>query len=113
MRSVLENLVSNAVNAMPEGGNITLSTQFLRGLNFPGNGQTARDYVSIEVLDTGIGISAADREHLFDFGFTTMATGNGLGLVYVKKTVDDHNGYIDVESEPGAGTAFCIYLPTM
>ncbi len=113
MRSVMENIVSNSVNAMPDGGEITISTQFLQGLSFPGNGQTVKDYVLIEVLDTGIGISAADREHLFEPDFTKTECGNGFGLAYVKKTVDDHGGYIEVESEPGSGTAFCIYIPTI
>ena len=113
MRSVIENLVSNAVNAMPDGGKITLSSQFLPGLTLPGNGPTVKDYVLIEVSDTGIGISAADRERLFEPDFTKTEGGNGMGLAFIKKTVDDHAGYIEVESEPGAGTAFCIYIPTL
>lgn len=112
MHSVIENLVSNAVNAMPDGGKITISTQFLEKLTVPGNGRVARDYVLIEVLDTGIGIAAADREHLFEPNFTRTEGGNGLGLTYVKKTIDDHQGYIEVSGEPGAGTVFSIYLPT-
>jgi len=113
MHSVIENLVSNAVNAMPEGGTITVSAQLVRGITIPGNGQTARDYVAIEVLDTGIGIASADQENLFEPDFTTTESGNGLGLAYVKKTVVDHGGYIEVQSEPGAGAAFCIYIPTL
>lgn len=113
MRSVLENLVSNAINALPEGGKIAISTQFSPGLSVSGNGDGVKDYVLIEVMDTGIGIASADREHLFDPGFTTNENGNGLGLAYVKKTVDDHAGFIEVESESGAGTAFSIYIPTI
>ena len=112
MQSVIENLVSNAINAMPDGGKITIATQFLQRLTFPINGHVARDYVLIEVLDTGIGISEADRVHLFEPEFTRTENGNGLGLAYIKKTVDDHNGFIEVESEPGAGAAFSIYIPT-
>ena len=113
MRSVIENLVSNAVNAMPDGGTITLSSQFLQGLTFPGNGHTVKDYVLIEVSDTGVGISPSDRERLFEPDFTKTEGGNGMGLAFVNKTIDDHGGYIEVESEPGAGTAFCIYIPTI
>ncbi|MCI0496067.1 HAMP domain-containing histidine kinase [candidate division KSB1 bacterium] len=112
MQSVIENLVSNAINAMPEGGRITVITQFLQRLTFPGNGQVARDCVLIEVLDTGIGISESDRDHLFEPDFTRTENGNGLGLAYIKKTIDDHNGYIEVESEPGSGSVFSIYIPT-
>lgn len=113
MQSVIENLVSNAINAMPEGGKITVSTQFLQRLTFPGNGQIARDYALIEVLDTGVGISEADRDHLFEPDFTRTENGNGLGLAYIKKTIDDHNGYIEVASEPGSGSVFSIYIPTL
>ncbi|HEX9971070.1 MAG TPA: ATP-binding protein, partial [bacterium] len=111
MQSVIENMVSNAINAMPEGGKITIATQFLQRMMFPGNGQVARDYALIEVLDTGIGISESDRNHLFEPDFTRTENGNGLGLAYIKKTVNDHNGYIEVESEPGSGAAFLIYIP--
>lgn len=113
IRSVIENLVSNAINAMPEGGMITIVTQFLQGLTFPVNGPGAKDYVLIEVSDTGIGIPDADLKHLFEPDFTRTEGGNGLGLAYVKKTVDDHSGYIDVESEIGVGTTFSIYIPTL
>lgn len=111
MLSVIENLVANAINAMPDGGKITITTQFLQRLTFPVNGHIARDYVLIEVLDTGTGISETDRDHLFEPDFTRTENGNGLGLAYIKKTVDDHFGYIEVESEPGAGAAFSIYIP--
>ena len=113
MHSVIENLISNAVNAMPEGGAITISAQSMPGITIPGNGQVAKDYVLIEVLDTGIGIPSTDQELLFKPDFTNTENGNGLGLAYVKKIVVDHGGYIEVESEPGAGAAFCIYLPTL
>jgi nitrogen-specific signal transduction histidine kinase len=111
MRSVVENLVSNAVNALMEGGKITLATHFMPGLSFNHNGNIAKDYVLIEVMDTGKGIAPSDLEHLFEPNFTRTEGGNGLGLAFVKKTIDDHGGVIEVESEPGAGTAFCIYVP--
>jgi nitrogen fixation/metabolism regulation signal transduction histidine kinase len=111
MQSVLENLVSNAINAMPEGGKITISTQLAQGLQFfPATGEP-RDYVEIEVQDTGVGIEASDRERLFEPNFTASPNGTGLGLAMVKKIIDDHGGHIEVNSEPGAGSAFCVYLP--
>ncbi len=113
IRSVIENLVSNAINAMPEGGMITIVTQFLQGLSFPVNGMGVKDYILIEVSDTGIGIPDSDLKHLFEPDFTTTEGGNGLGLAYVKKTIDDHSGYIDFESETGVGTTFNIYIPTL
>ncbi|MCI0512767.1 ATP-binding protein, partial [candidate division KSB1 bacterium] len=87
MRSVIENLISNAVNAMPEGGQITFSTQLVSGLIAPNNGKTARDYLLLEVQDTGTGIAEADLPLVFDPNFTRTEGGNGLGLAYVKKTV--------------------------
>lgn len=113
IRSVLENLVSNAVNAMPNGGQITLTTQFFRDLVFPDNGNDAKDYISIEIQDTGTGIATTDLARLFEPDFTRTECGNGLGLPFVKKTVADHSGYVDVESEPGAGTTFSIYIPVI
>lgn len=113
IRSIIENLVSNAINAMPEGGIITISTQFLHGLSFPDRASLEKDFILIEVSDTGTGIPQGDLSHLFEPDFTKTEGGNGLGLAYVKKTVDDHCGYIEIESEPEAGTTFSIYLPMM
>lgn len=110
MQSVLENLMSNAVNAMAEGGKITLTTQLAQALQFSAE-EKPRDYVMLEVLDTGMGIPESARRHLFEPGFTTSEGGTGLGLAIVKKIVSDHGGYIQVEGEPGTGSAFCLYLP--
>ncbi len=111
MRSAIENLISNAINAMPEGGKITISTQLLENLTFANNGQQARDYVLIEVSDTGIGIPTENLAHIFEPGFTTSEGGNGLGLTAVKKIIKDHDGHIEVESDPGTGTVFSLYIP--
>ncbi|MBN2093656.1 hypothetical protein JW964_28810 [candidate division KSB1 bacterium] len=111
MRSAIENLISNAINAMPEGGEITISTQLLENLTFANNGQQARDYILIEVSDTGIGIPIENLAHIFEPGFTTSEGGNGLGLTAVKKIIKDHDGHIEVESDPGTGTVFSLYIP--
>ncbi|NIA31703.1 MAG: hypothetical protein GWP06_17565 [Actinobacteria bacterium] len=111
IQSVVENLVANAINAMPEGGRITVSTLLAQGLQLNGLAGEPRDYVLLEVLDTGIGIPEQDRELLFDPDFTASEGGLGLGLSMVKKIIDDHDGHIDVTSEPGTGTVFSIYLP--
>jgi len=96
---------------MPEGGRITISTQLAQGLQLKGLTDHPRDYVLLEVLDTGIGIPEQDRELLFDPDFTASEGGLGLGLAIVKKIIDDHKGHIDVASEPGTGTVFSVYLP--
>jgi signal transduction histidine kinase len=112
MQSVLENLVSNAVNAMPEGGRVTISTQLAPALQFPPR-SAPQDYVVLEVLDTGVGIPESVRERLFEPDFTSSESGTGLGLAIVKKIVEDHGGHIEVESEEGVGSAFSVYLPVV
>jgi signal transduction histidine kinase len=98
---VLNNLLVNACEAMPEGGHITLKA-------YPSGRQAV-----IEVVDSGPGIPATIRQRIFDPGFTTKAeTGSGIGLSTVKKIVEQlHHGSIEVVSEEGEGTAFRIRLP--
>ena len=108
LRSVIENLVSNAVEAMPEGGVVTLTTRLARDLYFDDG--PVRDYVVVEVLDTGVGMTTDERERLFEPGFSTR-DDTGLGMALVQNIVDDHNGHIEVESEPDVGTSITLYLP--
>src|SRR5271157_2750635 len=110
------NLVSNAAEAMPKGGTLTIST-FNQYLDKPIQGYDAvreGDYVVLSVSDTGEGIPAADLERIFEPFYTKKVmgrSGTGLGLAVVWGTVKDHNGYIDVKSEAGKGSTFTIYLP--
>lgn len=108
MQSVLENLLSNAIEAMPEGGRITLTTRLEQNLCFENH--PVRDYVVIEVLDTGTGIEPAQQDRLFEPGFSTR-DGTGLGLPIVHKIIGDHDGHLEVESEPEVGTCITLYLP--
>jgi two-component sensor histidine kinase len=110
MQSVLENLIANAVNAMPNGGRITVSAAVERDLLWDAD-TAPRDAALIEVMDTGTGMDAETRRRLFEPGFTTRDNGTGLGLAIVRKVISDHDGTIEVESEPGTGSVFCIYLP--
>jgi PAS domain S-box-containing protein len=113
---MLFNLISNAGEAMPKGGNLTITTsnQYLdtpiRGYDEVREG----DYVVLSVSDTGEGISAADLKHIFEPFYTKKVmgrSGTGLGLAVVWGTVKDHNGYINVKSEEGRGTTFTLYFP--
>ena len=112
----LINLVSNAVEAMPCGGTLTIRTcnQYL---DRPLSGyDTVRegDYVVLSVSDTGEGISAADLKRIFEPFYTKKVmgrSGTGLGLAVVWGTVKDHYGYVNVESEEGKGTTFTLYFP--
>jgi len=101
MRQAFLNLALNAVQAMPQGG--TLRIRACRCPEPPG--------ALVEFSDTGFGIPPELRERLFKPFFTTKATGTGLGLANVKRTLDAHSGRIDIDSPPGGGTTFRLVLP--
>jgi two-component system NtrC family sensor kinase len=105
MKQVLLNLIHNALQAMPDGGSLSLSTEARVRDN--------RSWVIISVRDTGAGISAQDRERIFEPFFTTKSDkgGTGLGLSVTYGIVTDHDGMIDVESETGKGSTFTVWLP--
>ena len=118
MEQVLMNLVSNARDAMPDGGMLSISTEAVlmeknfinaHGYGKPGN------YALMHITDTGTGMSKADCERVFEPFFTTKAVGKGtgLGLSVVYGIIKQHSGYINIYSEPGVGTTFTIYLPTI
>ncbi len=112
----LFNLVSNASEAMPKGGALTIKT-FNQYLDRPVQGYDEvreGDYVVLGVSDTGEGIPAADLKRIFEPFYTKKVmgrSGTGLGLAVVWGTVKDHNGYIDVQSEEGRGSTFTLYFP--
>jgi two-component system nitrogen regulation sensor histidine kinase NtrY len=99
LHRAISNLVLNAIDAMPQGGALTL-------------GARAKDErVELRVADTGEGITPEECERLFTPYYTTKEHGTGLGLAIVQSVVSDHNGTIAVESRPGAGVTFVISLP--
>ena len=101
LRQVLLNLIGNAYQAMPEGGSVTVAVA--------DDGQNAR----LRVSDTGAGMNDEVRAKLFEPFFTTKARGVGLGLAVCKRIIDAHNGSIDVDSSPGAGSTFTVVLPQL
>jgi CheY-like chemotaxis protein len=109
---VIQNLVINADQAMPEGGAITIRTE--NAEIGPDSGLPLRPgrYVKISVRDTGVGIPLQNISKVFDPYFTTKSDGNGLGLTSSFSIIMRHEGHISVESEPGKGTAFFVYLPS-
>jgi signal transduction histidine kinase len=113
IQTLIENLISNAINAMPDGGKITFATHLAPKMLLHSLANESRDYAVLEVHDTGAGMSKEIRARLFELNFTTSENGTGLGLTLVKKIVDAHSGHIEVESEPGAGTVFSIYWPVI
>lgn len=108
---VIQNLLLNAMQAMPQGGVITLSAQNMGITSGTVAGLAAGNYIRISVRDTGIGIDPRYLANIFDPYFTTKAKGSGLGLATSYSIVKKHNGRLTVESELGKGTVFHIYLP--
>jgi PAS domain S-box-containing protein len=107
----VNNLVINAVHAMPGGGAITISAE--NAAIRPESGLPLNEgaYVLIKIRDTGIGIPKEYLPMIFDPYFTTKKKGSGLGLAVTFSIIKNHSGHITVESEPGIGTIFGIYLP--
>jgi signal transduction histidine kinase len=99
LHRVLANLMLNAMDAMPEGGRITVRTR------------AAVERVIIEVSDTGVGLTPEESERLFTPYYTTKQHGTGLGLAITQSVIADHQGTIAVQSAPGRGTTFHIELP--
>jgi signal transduction histidine kinase len=97
---VFGNIILNAIQAMPEGGQLTLKSEL--------NGS---EWVTISFSDTGVGIQEEILRKIFEPLFTTKAKGIGLGLAITKTLVEAHGGTIDVQSEVGKGTTFAIRLP--
>jgi CheY-like chemotaxis protein len=117
LQQLLMNLVINAAEATsPAGGEVRISTHTEHftapvGGFYPAEELHAGDYVVIEIEDNGAGMNEATKARIFDPFFTTKFTGRGLGLAAVLGIVRGHRGGIKVDSAPGAGTTFRIYLP--
>lgn len=115
MEQVFVNLYVNAWQAMPGGGDIYLETEgvFLDDTQAIYHAMSTGKYVKISVTDNGIGMDEKTRERIFEPFFTTkkMGRGTGLGLAMVYGIIKGHKGMIHVDSEPGHGTTFNIYLP--
>jgi len=114
LEQVLLNLCTNARQAMPDGGTLHLSTGHTTFDDAAVRRQPwarAGTFVEIAVTDTGIGMDAKTKEHVFEPFFTTKPEGTGLGLATVHGIVQQHGGFVHVESAPGEGTTFHVYLP--
>ena len=99
IEQVLFNLIENAIEAMPQGGFLTVKTK------------KKEDFAIFEIEDTGCGINEENLQKLYIPFFTTKPKGSGLGLPVSKKIIADHSGYIEVKSEVNKGTKFAVYLP--
>ena len=99
IKQAVLNLLINAIQAMPDGGELILRVG------------ARRDKGNIEVIDTGLGLSPEARERIFDVYYSTKKHGTGLGLPTARRIIREHGGTLRVDSEPGRGTRFVISLP--
>jgi len=109
---VIQNIVLNASHAMPEGGIITVTCENVSSIETPNTSTLPKGlFVKIYIRDEGIGMSANIVEKIFDPYFSTKQEGSGLGLAITHSIIIKHGGHISVESSPGVGTTFTLYLP--
>ncbi|HEX5062198.1 MAG TPA: ATP-binding protein [Kofleriaceae bacterium] len=113
LHQVLTNLVINAIHAMPDGGTVEIVTSLRDATPPPYIESTDTSWIAVAVRDTGTGMDAATRERIFEPFFTTkqVGDGTGLGLSVSWGIAREHGGWIDVVSEPAAGSTFTVYLP--
>ena len=100
LQAALVNLVKNAIEAMPDGGQLTAITR------------VTRDGVALDLIDTGCGMNETTAMNMFKTFYTTKIEGSGLGLPMARKAIQAHGGRIAVQSEDGCGTKFMIEFPT-
>jgi len=120
LKQVFMNLILNAAQAMPGGGTLTIATKVIgdrlkvMGKDLKPDSQypiPEGNFIEISFTDTGSGIPPEDLPRLFDAFFTTKEKGTGLGLAISQRIIKDHNGTIEVKSEPGKGSTLIIHLP--
>jgi signal transduction histidine kinase len=99
VRQAVVNVAVNAVQAMPQGGRLTVRTR------------REGDAAVLEVEDEGVGMAPEVAARMFEPFFTTKASGTGLGLAVVKRIVEEHGGAVAVRTEPGGGTVFALRFP--
>jgi len=108
------NIASNAIQAMPSGGDLTVRTAQVSTMVFPNSGlpePRPEPAIQVTISDTGQGIPADRLSRIFDPFFTTKEKGMGLGMAITHRIIEDHKGNIDVQSEEGLGTTFTVHLP--
>src|SRR5262249_37681606 len=113
LEQVVVNLLMNAIDAMPDGGELTVHTELVSGDAAQPAKKAGKPFVLLTIADTGMGIPKPLQVNIFEPFFTTKPSGKGtgLGLSSARAIVLQHHGDIKFESTPGAGTKFSVYLP--
>jgi signal transduction histidine kinase len=108
LRQLFANLVTNAFDAMPDGGTLTIATRLI-----PPAADRPEKLLEVSIADTGVGIDPEDIPRIFEPFFTTKppGQGTGLGLAVAHRIAQLHNAHISVASDPGSGTTFNIHFP--
>ncbi len=107
IRQVFLNIILNAIQSMPNGGNLIIELELLSGEK----SRNQLQYAVVRFRDTGKGIKKEDLPFIFDFYYSTKEGGTGLGLSIARQIIEEHSGRIEVESEEGKGSVFSIFLP--
>jgi len=107
LKQTFLNIYINALQAMPDGGNLTIKIS----LDKAERDYSDKKFARISFIDSGQGIAGRDMEHIFDFYYTTKKGGTGLGLALAQQIIEEHDGTIEVKSKKGVGTTFIILLP--
>ena len=108
---VFTNLILNAVQAMPDGGDLVFKLENIfidKHKNIPLNHGF---YVRVDITDSGVGIPPGNISKIFEPFFTTKETGKGLGLAITRSIINNHDGFISIDSRVGIGTTFYIFIP--
>jgi len=118
LRQVFWNLLRNAAQAIEGEGEIVLRLSLFKGVQLQDRSWNAVNkggelVLNIEISDTGVGIPAEQHQQIFEPFFTTKAQGTGLGLATINRIIEDHNGFISVESVVGEGSTFSVKLPSL
>jgi two-component system sensor histidine kinase AtoS len=111
LTKALQNILRNAMQAMPNGGILSIEGFLTKEGLPPGQGPAQKDWVVLRFTDTGMGMSPETLSNVFNPFFTTKDHGTGLGMAITHKIVTEHGGFIDVSSERGQGTTVTIYFP--
>ena len=107
LKEVFSNIIDNAIDAMADGGIISISAVYYKIL--PGNKK--KNIICIEIEDNGCGIPEDKLDTIFEPYYTTKKEGTGIGLAIARRIVESHDGWIKVESHENIGTKFALYFP--